>query len=356
MACLPVPPQLPGQFWDDKLQHALAFSVLTVLAPPTRGWTMPLGMILFGGLIELLQMIPILQRDSSFLDLLADCAGVVLGLVVSRFLYTGQFLGLQLRKPSSPNPFLKDRSVAYPTALSYGLHPHWPERLGYRRVLQLVNPKLREVLRVTDPYTLVSGRNRTTIYREALGVLERKVPGQFLEIGVHRGGSAGVLAHLLLDQNDRELHLYDRWGDLPEPTEKDGEFYDTYRKAHIGDKLARLRDDPPLADTRHLIQDIIKFPAERTFYHQGWYDETLPTYSGGPIAFATVDCDYYESVKLTMKFLEDHAAAGAVLIIDDYGAWPGAKTAVDEWLEVTPRQVTKQVLEGLGPAVLRVIA
>ena len=86
MAVLPHPPAIPGAP-NDKLQHVTAFAALALLgsfAYPAA----PLGRLLvrlslFGALIELVQAIPSLHRDSDVWDWLADtiAAGAVLLLV-----------------------------------------------------------------------------------------------------------------------------------------------------------------------------------------------------------------------------------------------------------------------------------
>lgn len=240
----------------------------------------------------------------------------------------------------------------YPPALLLAGHPYWPERLGYSRLLRLLSPGLGSLLETVAPYTLMSRRNLTTLHREGLRTLRQGTRGDFIEIGVHRGGSAGVLAALLRPEPDRSLHLFDRWGDLPEPTERDGFRREEYRKDRIADKLAHLRDDPPLARTRTLIEDTLRFPAGRLHYYPGWYAETFAAYAGGPIAFASLDCDYYESVRDALTFLDRHAAPSATIVADDYGSWPGARTAVDEWIRTTARTVHCYPLP-TGPAILR---
>lgn len=79
MASLPHPPQVPGEP-TDKVQHMLAFGVLTLLAvlafPRTTWWRIALGLSLFGIVIEIVQAIPVLHRDSDWLDWVADTAAV----------------------------------------------------------------------------------------------------------------------------------------------------------------------------------------------------------------------------------------------------------------------------------------
>jgi len=235
----------------------------------------------------------------------------------------------------------------YPPGIAF--HPYLPERLGFSRLVKLMSPKLDRVLRTTDRYTLAPRRNRVTLWREAGRILDRGVPGDFIEIGVHRGGTAGVLAHLLKGTG-RTLHLFDRWGDLPEPTAKDGFRAEEYRRDRIPDKLADLRDRPPLPDAKQLIHRHLNFPESQTRYWEGWYSDTFPAYDGDGVAFASVDCDYYESVRDSLAFLAPLLALGATIVLDDYSTWPGAKAAADDWLSGRDARL---YLMPTGPAVIR---
>jgi O-methyltransferase len=233
--------------------------------------------------------------------------------------------------------------------LRYGLHPLLPARLGFRRLLALTNPRLSSVLRETDAFTLVPARSRVTLARAAQNVLDRHVPGDFVEFGVHRGGTAAVLAALLLRaETGRTLHLFDRWGDLPEPSSEDGAQKQRYARANIPEKLRDLINHPPLDSTRQLMASI-GFEALR--YYQGWYDDTLPAYEGRPIAFASVDCDYYKSVRLVLDFIHARASPGCIILVDDYGdEWPGAKQATDEFClqhGLAPQVILNQALISL---------
>jgi VanZ family protein len=87
MAVLPHPPRLPGSP-GDKIQHILAFLVLSALAPAAyreaRLAAIAAGLSAFGVLIEIVQTVPALNRDASVLDWLADSAAIaaVLGVVL----------------------------------------------------------------------------------------------------------------------------------------------------------------------------------------------------------------------------------------------------------------------------------
>lgn len=86
-ALLPHPPSVMGDA-GDKVQHVLAFGVLSLLAAGYYGLDRArlifISLAALGGLIEVLQMIPALHRDAEWLDWAADCAAVLTTLVACR--------------------------------------------------------------------------------------------------------------------------------------------------------------------------------------------------------------------------------------------------------------------------------
>jgi hypothetical protein len=81
MAVLPQP---PGLAVSDKLQHITAFLVITGLGcaayPRMPRARLLLAMIAFGGVIELVQLVPELGRDGEWSDWLADILAVAAAL------------------------------------------------------------------------------------------------------------------------------------------------------------------------------------------------------------------------------------------------------------------------------------
>jgi VanZ family protein len=88
MAIIPQPPDLPGEP-GDKVQHMIAFATLAALGSwayvSTSGWQLLAGLSLFGALIEFVQAIPFIHRDSDVKDWIADtiAAAVILALVAA---------------------------------------------------------------------------------------------------------------------------------------------------------------------------------------------------------------------------------------------------------------------------------
>jgi hypothetical protein len=67
---------------NDKDQHFIAFAVLSGLGQlgwRSPGWGLAFALIVLGGGIEILQGTPLIARDMSLLDWLADAMGVVAG-------------------------------------------------------------------------------------------------------------------------------------------------------------------------------------------------------------------------------------------------------------------------------------
>lgn len=89
MAASPTPPSIPGEP-PDKIMHMVAFATLGALAAAgfRRIGVAPLflGLTAFGALIELVQAIPLLHRDSDVVDLLADMAAAFPALALVRWL------------------------------------------------------------------------------------------------------------------------------------------------------------------------------------------------------------------------------------------------------------------------------
>ena len=97
MASLPRPPQLPTEP-SDKIQHIIAFATLAALGaaayPRASLVRLLIGLAAFGALIEIIQLIPALQRDAQLTDIIADVAAAAAILALVRLIR---------RRPSTPS-------------------------------------------------------------------------------------------------------------------------------------------------------------------------------------------------------------------------------------------------------------
>lgn len=98
LALMPAPPPALNTGWD-KSNHLLAFGTLTWLALqafPQRLKSVPLGLLAYGALIEILQSLTP-SRSAEWLDLCADGVGILLGWALVRLWHKL----ISLRSPSS---------------------------------------------------------------------------------------------------------------------------------------------------------------------------------------------------------------------------------------------------------------
>ncbi|MBD0331347.1 MAG: class I SAM-dependent methyltransferase [Chitinophagaceae bacterium] len=172
--------------------------------------------------------------------------------------------------------------------------------------------------------------------QEVIYEVERsKVPGCFIETGCALGGSTIVIGRA--KSKKRQLKVYDVFGMIPPPTEKDGE--DVQKRYEVissgeakginGDLYYGYKKDLKNVVINNLEKFGLDLEKDNIELIQGLYEETLSAKE--PVAFAHIDCDWYSSVMTCLREIEPHLAKHGVIIIDDYYAWSGCKTAVDEY-------------------------
>ena len=180
-----------------------------------------------------------------------------------------------------------------------------------------------------------------TVHEAVKRVEARAVPGIMLEAGVAMGGSAIVIAKTKAPA--RELRLYDVFGMLPPPSENDDpKSHEVYRGfvegrvtapvdrnyvGHAADLLAFTREN--MAATG------VDPEALNIRFVKGLYEDTLVVEE--PVAFAHIDCDWYDSVKLCIERLADRMSPGGIMLFDDYNSFSGCRRAVDAWLAADKR-------------------
>jgi O-methyltransferase len=168
----------------------------------------------------------------------------------------------------------------------------------------------------------------------------RGVRGDFLEMGVALGGSAIVLSNQM--GRRRNFHGYDVFAMIPPPGVEDPPaVHDRYRTITEGRSegiggdtyygyLDDLYDRVVVAFARYgmTVDD------ERIALHRGLFEDTLRP--GGPVAFAHVDCDWYEPVRLCIERIWPRLASGGLMLFDDYNDYGGCTKAVDEFAAAEP--------------------
>lgn len=167
-------------------------------------------------------------------------------------------------------------------------------------------------------------------------VLERGVPGDFVECGVYAGAQAAIMAKGLQDHVNqphvqewpltRRVHLFDSFAGIPAPGAHDPEL-----AQNVGGESAVSLEDVKANMKRWGIPD------ELLVYHAGLFEDTMEDvgdtfdipWSIKAIAVLRLDGDLYESTKVCMEHLEPLVSRGGWIIVDDFNL-SGCRKAVME--------------------------
>lgn len=169
-------------------------------------------------------------------------------------------------------------------------------------------------------YTMLSTDRLRGLYDAVMAVDEKGLPGDIVECGAARGGSAALMGLVLKDLGSkRTLWVCDTFEGIPEPTNDDPLEAQGYTGLFKGD----LEEMKKLF-SRFGILGSCKFV-------KGMFQDTLPKIKVKQIAVLHLDGDWYESTKCGLDCLYDKVVPGGLIQIDDYGHWSGCRKAFDEF-------------------------
>jgi len=200
----------------------------------------------------------------------------------------------------------------------------------------------RNIIRAVKPFTMTSPEKLNALVSAVRYVVRHEIPGDIVECGVWRGGSMLAVARTLIEtgNTDRDLHLYDTFEGMSEPTEHDRR-RDGCSAAEMLDAADRSSPIWAYASLEDVQQTMSgsEYPADRVHYYKGKVEDTIPGTVPDRISVLRLDTDWYESTMHELTHLWPRLVPGGVLLIDDYGWWDGARRAVDEWLAETEAPV-----------------
>ena len=182
-------------------------------------------------------------------------------------------------------------------------------------------------------FALCSKANLWSLIQSIRYIADKKIPGDFVECGVFKGGSLGILAlyaekyalqckvvgfdtfedgfsKTALSNNDITIK-----GLKAEPEKKINNFYPTKEevKKNLEKFFNNAKYSPILikGDVLNTLKDPKNIPDK--------------------ISILRLDTDLYLTTKIQLEVLYPKLVSGGILHIDDYGICPGVRTAVDEY-------------------------
>lgn len=169
---------------------------------------------------------------------------------------------------------------------------------------------------------------------------KRRLNGLFLEAGCALGGSSILMASIKSTQ--RPLLIYDVFGMIPPPTDKDTQdVHDRYRTISEG-KSTGIDGERYYGYEANLYEIVlsnfrdfdIDCEKQNVQLIKGLLQETMTI--NQPVAFAHIDVDWYEPVMTCLTRIFPHLIVGGSIILDDYHDWGGCRKAADEYLQTVP--------------------
>ena len=160
----------------------------------------------------------------------------------------------------------------------------------------------------------------------------RSVDGDVVETGVGWGKSLIMLACCMdMLKLDRNIYGFDSFSGFPEPHELD-----------LGGKARKGHYKTSMRFVRNRL-DSYSMYTKKINLVRGYVEATLKNYQG-KIAILHIDLDIYEGYKTTLDTLYPLVEPGGIIAFDEYQSnlkWPGAKKAVDQFIERTGETLQK---------------
>lgn len=230
--------------------------------------------------------------------------------------------------------------------------------LGRQDPLPSCNASHEDKLLIRD----VTSRKLTFLSSDRLALIARTcraadtsgLPGIFIEAGCALGGSTVMIAKT--KPAGRAQRVYDVFGMIPPPGERDGrdvhERYEIIKSGRSdgigGDAYYGYEPDLYKKVQQVLGSFGITEQSHNVRLIKGLVQETLEV--AEPVAFAHIDVDWYEPVKVCLQRIAPRLVVGGSIILDDYHQWSGCRTATDEY--VADRRDTFDLRDEAGVRVL----
>ncbi|HVU02791.1 MAG TPA: TylF/MycF/NovP-related O-methyltransferase [Polyangiaceae bacterium] len=220
----------------------------------------------------------------------------------------------------------------------HDIRRHEPEEAARRIAADAIGMPLDLKLEnLGFPHTMLGRKRLDHLEWCVRTVIAEKVPGDFIECGIWRGGAVVLIRALLeiLEEPGRFVWAADSFQGIPPPTHPED--------VAFGLDLSRERF-PMLAIPRATVERTLAdygFSDDRVRFLEGWFKDTLPSAPITRLSILRLDGDIYESTADALGALYDKLVPGGFLIIDDHFV-PTCKKAVEDFRRI--RGITEPIV------------
>lgn len=153
----------------------------------------------------------------------------------------------------------------------------------------------------------------------SLATAQRKVPGEYAEVGVYRGGSAKIICSA---KGNKPLHLFDTFTGIP----------------HINEDIdVRFSTNMFVADITDVAKRLQHY--NHVHIHQGYFPNSARPLRDTTFSFVHLDVDVYQSTADALEFFYPRLTTFAIILSHDYSSAAGVKKAFDEFFHHKPESI-----------------
>lgn len=193
----------------------------------------------------------------------------------------------------------------------------------------------KEAIHKFRPYSMTSLERLSAIALSMRYLRNNHIEGALVECGVWAGGSIGLAAFLSQQKGElRDVALFDTFEGMTAPSAIDSlEAHDGYKSTLLDNGTSSWCAVNLLEVKSNLASTGIAL--DRFSFIVGDVSATLMEESNIPakIAFLRLDTDWYQSTYDELTHLYPRLVKGGIIIIDDFGDWEGARSAVTQYFE-----------------------
>lgn len=155
-------------------------------------------------------------------------------------------------------------------------------------------------------------------------VLIRQIPGIFAEVGVYQGATARLIHHYA---PERVLYLFDTFEGFTDRGHQE-------EASATGVQITAQQ----FSDTSvERVKQHVKPQSGNVRFVAGYVPDSIPAeLYAMEFAFVHLDADLYSPIISSLNFFYPRMAPGGLIVVHDYNAWIGARTAVDEFMADKP--------------------
>lgn len=169
-------------------------------------------------------------------------------------------------------------------------------------------------------------------------VLQNNIPGDVIETGVWQGGASIFMQAVLKvhKATSRRLWVADSFNWIPPPNPEkypQDAASDLHTYRYLAVPLEKVQQN-------FLRYDLLDMNVR---FLKGLFEETLPTAPIDQLALIRLDGDLYQSTMEGLMYLYPKLSSGGYILIDDYGAIPNCKQAVDDYR--AQHQITAPIIQ-----------